>query len=1141
MLKKMRFTLALSIVVTATAFTLGQDTRLNLFDPAVVISTGGRTAACDSLTFTPDGQQLLAVGDDKCIHIWDVVGNELNYTRPAWWNSFRERRGSMFALAVSPDGKKMASGGFGRLTSDFVIFDRESRKILHALSPAIQPAYIRATSTIWATAFDPKLPRVGIGQGDGSIWVWDYEDRGPHAVRRVAPPVAQGNDEQTIAARVSWLSFALPGEVCFARRSGEVFAAPVDASAPPRLLFRFSGTVAQALSTPDQKTLVGRSGNQRFVTNPDGSRKIASGVEVRSFPEGRLIGELSFPATEFPDGMGLDPSGKRFGLGIKLLDTIGGEKVFREGPGYLRVYELTNANPRLIAETGFGTKPDDPIGSFPEAVAFHPDGRRLAVAAGIHHETSLWEIGDGQLRLLHTTTGVGRTLWQVQATEDGSRVSFRSTPLNRPTDPNARGQGPWRTFDLHKRQWVRGSEPQGHGPLTSANGWTIETDPTDQFRWAVVSRDQKYRYVLPLDSLRDFTPICYTFLPPQPGSPVTRVAVGHYWGYSLFEFAPDVPARRIRRGVGHHGYVTSIVPAANGRWLVSASRDETICIWSTEPWQNQPELGASFDPSGVGESIVKAVDAGSPAWEIGLIPGDRIRKVYRAAKVVDPFDWNDVLTAPTPGEELALEIWRFADQKRPIRRKTSLLQRPVWRFLPTGGADWVLYRYQDYVYDSSTNGDSYFGWLLGGPLASNTPEFNPASRFRSQFRRPSEVRDFLTRYSREPSPFFRELLPPPAVTVTASAKVVPANGVTLNITVSPPLNAQGKPIAVDKVELWLGDETNLDYLLREWPGKPDVQQIQDVIRPEELRIGQNRLVVVAYSHARAEQSVRVTVNPTQTRPGVLRAVVVGVDQYAQIGLPNLGASVSDAKLMANILRDIGKSAPFERGEITVLTDQQATPPAILAALDQAGKAAAPDDWFVLFLAGHGFAHREKPSASGNAEFVPGTWYFAGYGPKKQARYQVEAEEFFNRLKRLPCRKLILLDSCHSGAAIGVDGGRELRPDDKGPIVLTAAAPHEQAGEDVTVLTLKDQQIRARHGFFTAAVFKGLGPKVGAADRNGDTLLTIDELFEFARAEVNRLRPDQGQTVTMAPFPLRNVGLIRLESPQDASTDRPRDR
>ena len=40
-----------------------------------------------------------------------------------------------------------------------------------------------------------------------------------------------------------------------------------------------------------------------------------------------------------------------------------------------------------------------------------------------------------------------------------------------------------------------------------------------------------------------------------------------------------------------------------------------------------------------------------------------------------------------------------------------MLTRPQARLFPTAGHDWVLYKYADYFYASSTNGDAYLGWL----------------------------------------------------------------------------------------------------------------------------------------------------------------------------------------------------------------------------------------------------------------------------------------------------------------------------------------------------------------------------------------------------------------------------------------------
>lgn len=1124
-----RVGLALIVLGMTLPAANAQETRLNLFDPSVVLFTGGRGAACDALSFTPDGKQLLAVGDDKCVHVWNVRDRDLDYTEPAWWNSFRERRGSIFTLAITADSQKIVAGGFGRLTSEVVVFDLPSRKIIHALSPAIQPAY-RATSTVWSSAFDKAGNQVLVGHGDGSVWLWNLTEPAENAVQQVGTAVADDNGDFTLEARVIWVGFDDDGQPMFARRNGEVYRQNDDGKLEK--LFQFSGPVSQGLRTGDGRHLVARSSGQRILELADGTKTVASFVEVRKLPTGELAGTINFDAQEFPDGMGLDLQHNRIGIGVKLLDTPGGESLFREAAGYMRIFQLDeDGKPSFLSEATFGTKPDDRVKSFPEAIAFHPDGKRIAVAAGWDHETSLWKLEDDKLELLQVTSGVGQSLWEVRANDDGTRISFRSQAITNPTHPNHRGQGPWRTFDLKDRTWIRAEEPEQNRALDSMNGWSVQFDPLDQYRW-VVKLDGGPSYELPLDKLRDFTPICYTFLPAEKGAKTVRLAVGHYWGYSLFELKQDGPPRRIRRGIGHHGYVSSIVPANDGKWLITASRDQTICLWSSEPWQNQPELGAKFEMEEAELYNVTAVDAGSPAWEMGLIAGDKIRKVYQAGKAADPFDWPDLLSQPTPGEELALEIWRFPDQKVPIRRKTSLLQRPVWRFLPTTTSDWVLYRYQDYTYDCSTNGDSYIGWLLGGPSAADTPQFCAAERFREQFRRPAEVRDFLTRYAREPAPFFRELLPPPTVSVEASERVVANDRVRIKITVQPATNARREAVPVDKVELWLGDASNLDFRLREWPGGNSELTFEAEIDASELRFGTNQLVAVAHSRARGEAATTVELPRQEVKRGVLRGLIVGVNSYQQIGFQNLSASVNDSKLMQATLQEIGSKPPFEKAEVQLLVEEKATKSNILKALDELADQAGPNDWLVLFFAGHGFALRgDPPEIDGFGEVVPGSWFFVSYAKEDQQPHRLSAEELFGKLAKVPCRKLILLDSCHSGAAVGADGGRDLRRDDKGPIVLTGASPDEQAGESIVELLINGETTRRNQGFFTTAIYSALGPYADKADSNRDGLLTVDELFQFSRQEVFRLRPDQGQTVTMSPFPLRNIGLVEVQAPE----------
>src|SRR5438093_620949 len=107
----------LALVLLWPADAAAQVGRLANDEPEIRIRADGRLGACDVLRFTADGKFLLAAGEDKVIHRWSVEAERLQPARPLFWNTLRERRGSIYALALSadPDHPRVAVGGYGKL------------------------------------------------------------------------------------------------------------------------------------------------------------------------------------------------------------------------------------------------------------------------------------------------------------------------------------------------------------------------------------------------------------------------------------------------------------------------------------------------------------------------------------------------------------------------------------------------------------------------------------------------------------------------------------------------------------------------------------------------------------------------------------------------------------------------------------------------------------------------------------------------------------------------------------------------------------------------------------------------------------------------------------------------------------------
>jgi len=274
------------------------------------------------------------------------------------------------------------------------------------------------------------------------------------------------------------------------------------------------------------------------------------------------------------------------------------------------------------------------------------------------------------------------------------------------------------------------------------------------------------------------------------------------------------------------------------------------------------------------------------------------------------------------------------------------------------------------------------------------------------------------------------------------------------------------------------------------------------------------------------QGRKPTIKPQVT----LYVLSVGVGTFKRPEL-NLANPVNDAASLARLME--GPSAPvYDKSEVTLLTNEQATSANILKAMGDIAAKALPDDLVLIFLAGHG-------------QQVDGRYYFApvDFGTRDDELFRRALtatgpqstralEELFRREglgqdKMLPAiqslqaaRVAMVLDTCFSASIATEDA--VLRRDVN--TTLTNTLGHA-AGRFVlsssTSLALdsagsgSDQPRDAQgHGLFTSFMMRALA---GEADLDRSGRIDIYELASFTKRNVEQATQDMRQPQVPAFF------------------------
>lgn len=252
------------------------------------------------------------------------------------------------------------------------------------------------------------------------------------------------------------------------------------------------------------------------------------------------------------------------------------------------------------------------------------------------------------------------------------------------------------------------------------------------------------------------------------------------------------------------------------------------------------------------------------------------------------------------------------------------------------------------------------------------------------------------------------------------------------------------------------------------------------------------------------------------------AVVVGISEYANTGIPRLNFADNDAEAIAVFLEK-PEGGGFERDHIRLLLNKDATLTNVRDALINFLSQAIDRDLVVIYFAGHGAPDPARPS---NLYLLTHDSDPSVLGTSAFPMWQIQ--DVLGRYI-LAKRIVVFSDACHSGG-ISVDfatrgmGVTETNPinqyladlarSKEGVVVFTASA----AGE------VSQELPEFRHGVFTYYLLKGMQ---GEADLNNDYTVSINELMQYVEEQVKRKtkgtqNPTRSQTAYDKDLPISVV-------------------
>lgn len=347
------------------------------------------------------------------------------------------------------------------------------------------------------------------------------------------------------------------------------------------------------------------------------------------------------------------------------------------------------------------------------------------------------------------------------------------------------------------------------------------------------------------------------------------------------------------------------------------------------------------------------------------------------------------------------------------------------------------------------------------------------------------------------------LSPADAVEVLAPQTNAEVEGVSTVLQFRPWFEVATYSISVNLIEVVRGQRPKNklpgDVISDEIPlvvGYNQVQLTVTGVKGERM----NRTIGVSrkYTQTVVQAPVAAPKKRTATSGPQRWAVVIGVSEYLNPGIPGLKYADKDAEAFANFLRT-SEGGGYDNDHMRVLLNKDATLPNVREALINFLNNAIDMDLVVIYFAGHGAPEPARPQ---NLYLLTHDSDPTRLGTSAFPMWQIQdvLGRYINA-KRI----IVFSDACHSGGisvnfatrGVGVTEQNlvnqylaDLSRSKEGTVVFTASA----AGE------VSQEFPELGHGVFTHYLLEGLR---GKADYNNDYTITINEAMQYTEEQVKR--------------------------------------